>query len=146
MKMLLSAGLAVHAIIGNFCMMPMAYGADAVRMNHEMGEMEQVMEMVMTPVHPMSSLHCDGCVTITRPRHHESPMRGGMPCNDGHCLAEHSSSTTTATQSSQKNILEIALRPAHFIIDVPEIINVALKPRNGPSTRIAQTRTVVLRE
>lgn len=124
----------------------MAYGEDAMPMDHDMQEMEQVTEMVMTPVNAMSPLHCDGCVTISRPKHHESPMGGRMPCNDGHCLSEHSPSTATVTQSSQKDILKIALRPAYFIIDVPEISDVALRPRDGPPIQIVQTRTVVMRE
>ncbi len=146
MKFITAAVVASQVLLSNFCFMPMALAEAAMPMDHEMEEMEQVTEMVMTPMHPMSTMHCDGCVTITRPKHHSTPMTGGMPCNDGHCLSEHSPSTATVTQSTQKDILKIALRPAHFVIDVPETTDVALRPHDGPAIRLAQIRTVVLRE
>lgn len=146
MKFITAAVVASQVLLNNFCFMPMALAEAAMPMKHDMEEMEEAIEMVMTPVHPMSSLHCDGCLTITRPKHHESPMGGDMPCDDGHCLSEHSPSTATVTQSSQKEILKIALRPAHFVIDVSAAIDVALGPRDGPPLRLPQTRTVVLRE
>jgi hypothetical protein len=143
MKMFPAVAVTTQVLLGNLCFMPMTLAETAMPMDHDM---EEVMEMVMTPMYPMSTVHCDGCVTITRPKHHSTPMTGGMPCNNGHCLSEHSPSTATVTQSSQKDILKIALRPAHFVIDVPETTDVALRPRDGPPIRIAQTRTVVLRE
>jgi hypothetical protein len=143
MKMFPAVAVTTQVLLGNLCFMPMTLAETAMPMDHDM---EEVMEMVMTPMYPMSTVHCDGCVTITRPKHHSTPMTGGMPCNNGHCLSEHSPSTATVTQSSQKDILKIALRPAHFVIDVPETTDVALRPRDGPPIRIAHTRTVVLRE
>ncbi len=143
MKMFPAVAVTTQVLLGNLCFMPMTLAETAMPMDHDM---EEVMEMVMTPMYPMSTVHCDGCVTITRPKHHSTPMTGGMPCNNGHCLSELSPSTATVTQSSQKDILKIALRPAHFVIDVPETTDVALRPRDGPPIRIAQTRTVVLRE
>ncbi len=146
MKMFPAIAVTAQVFLSNFCFMPLAYAEAVMPMDHDTEEIEEVMEIVMTPMYPMSTVHCDGCVTITRPKHHSTPMTGGMPCNNGHCLSEHSPSTATVTQSSQKDILKIALRSAHFVIDVPEIINVALKPRDGSPIRIVQTRTVVLRE
>lgn len=146
MKMFPAIAVTAQVLLSNFCFMPLAYAEAVMPTDHDMEEMEQVMEMVMTPMYPMSTVHCDGCVTIARPKHHSTPMTGGMPCNDGHCLSEHSPSTATVTQSSQKDILEIALRPAHFVIDLPEITDAALRPHGGPPIRLAQTRTVVLRE
>jgi hypothetical protein len=143
MKMFPAVAVTTQVLLGNLCFMPMTLAETAMPMDHDM---EEVMEMVMTPMYPMSTVHCDGCVTITRPKHHSTPMTGGMPCNNGHCLSEHSPSTATVTQSSQKDILKIALRPAHFVIDVPETTDVALRPHDGPPIRTAQTRTVVLRE
>ena len=146
MKLIPTVAVTTQILLGNLCFMPMAFAGETMPMDHDMEEMEEVMEMVMTPLNPMSSLHCDGCVAVIRSKHHESPMGGGMPCNDGHCLSEHSPSTATVTQSSQKDIFKITLRPAHFVIDVPEIFNVTLKPRDGLPIYIIQTRTIVLRE
>lgn len=143
------ATLAAQLVLGNFCMMPMAMAQDDMGMgSHEdMGEMEQVMEMVMTPVNAMSPAHCEGCVTITRPKHHTAPMQGGrMPCTDGHCLTQHSPSTAVVTQSSQKDILRTIARPAFVAIEFPEIVNVGFRPRAGPHIQGHATRTVVLRE
>ena len=147
MKMIPAVAVAAQVLLGNLCFMPMAYGADAMPMDHDMQEIEQVMEMVMTPVNAMSPLHCEGCVTISRPKHHTSSMDAGrMPCNDGHCLSEHTPSTATITQSSQREIVKMAARPVSFIVEVPQATEVAFMPRAGPDARESLTQTIVLRE
>lgn len=149
MKIIPAVVVATQILLSNFCFMPMAmaYGEEVMPMDHDMQEMEQVTEMVMTPVNAMSPLHCDGCVTIIRPKHHASDMGGeGMPCNDGHCLSEHSPSTAIATYSSQKDLLKMAIRPIYYSIELPAPNNVNLKPRAGPKLQASITRTIVLRE
>lgn len=127
--------------------MPMAYAGDVMPMDHDDAEMEQVMEMVMTPANAMSPAHCEGCVTITRPKHHADGMDGDrMPCNDGHCLTKHSPSTTAVTQSAQKDIFKAIVRPAFEQLEFPETDDVGFQPRAGPDVSRFAVRTVVLRE
>lgn len=139
-------GLLANIIIGNFCMMPMAFAGEAMPMDHDMEEMEQVVEMVMTPMHPMSSAHCEGCVTITRPKHHTPPMTGGMPCNDGHCLSGHSPSTAVITQSPLKDVMKIALRPMFFFLEPQAEGKIEVQARTGPDVRPLLAQMVVMRE
>ena len=147
MKLIPAVVVATQVLLSNFCFMPMAYGENAMPMDHDMQEMEQVTEMVMTPVNAMSPLHCDGCVTVIRPKHHTSDMEGGrMPCNDGHCLSEHSPSIAIATQSSQKDVLNMPARPMHLFLELPETSDVKLRPPADPTPQVFITRTIVLRE
>ena len=46
---------------------------------------EEHMEMVMTPVIPMSLLHCDQCVTVTRSM---GNLFSGKTSCAGHCLSQ----------------------------------------------------------
>ncbi len=142
----LTSAILANIILGNFCFMPMASAMDAMPADHDMPEMEQVTEMVMTPANAMSPLHCEGCLTIERPRHHVPDMGGGMPCNDGHCLSEHTPSTAVVTQSAQKDMMKVALRPVPLFLELPEIDHASFMPRAGPDYRPVLTKTVVLRE
>ncbi|MEK7590804.1 MAG: hypothetical protein AAB489_01180, partial [Patescibacteria group bacterium] len=77
--MLLSTGLAVHAMIGNFCMMPMAFARDMP------APYEEHMEMTMTPVFPMSSVHCEHCAKVHSSGGDESQQQSGC---SGHCFSQ----------------------------------------------------------
>lgn len=138
--------VTAQVLLGNLCMMPFASAMEAMPMDHDMEEMEQIVEMVMTPVHPMSSVHCDGCVTITRPKHHSSPMTGGMPCTDGHCLSGHSPSTAVVAQSSLKDVMKIALRPAFFFLEPQTEGRTEVQARAAPHLPRLLAQMVVMRE
>jgi len=147
MKLIPAVAVAAQVLLGNLCFMPMAYGMEAMPMDHDIQEMEQVTEMVMTPVNAMSSLHCDGCVTITRPRHHVPDMGSDrMPCGDGHCLSEHTPSVATVTQSPLKDSVKTAILPASFFYAEPlnDIFHDGWHER--PPIQVSLTRTIVLRE
>ncbi len=146
MKLSTAVVVATQVFLSNFCFMPMAYGEDAMPMDHDMPEMEQVTEMVMTPMHPMSTVHCDGCVTITRPKHDSLPMTGGMPCNDGHCLSEHTPSTAVITYSSQKDIVKISLRPMLLFLEPQTEGRTEVQARAGLDARPVLAQMVVMRE
>ncbi len=147
MKLIPAVAVTTQVLLGNLCFMPMAYAEAAMPMDHDMQEMEQVTEMVMTPVNAMSPLHCEGCVTISRPKHHTSSMDGGkMPCNDEHCLSEHTPSTAVITQSSKKDVLKVALRPMPLFLELSEANDIVFRPPAGPELRPLLTQTIVLRE
>lgn len=78
-KIWTSIGFIAQVLLGNVCMMPMAFAASMP------AAPESHMEMVMTPIIPMSPLHCDQCVTVT-------PMGGdlfsGKTSCAGHCLSQ----------------------------------------------------------
>lgn len=145
-KFATAAVVATQVLLSNFCFMPMVFAGETMPMDHEMEEMEQVMEMVMPPMYPMSTVHCDGCVTIMRPKHHSTPMAGGMPCNDGHCLSGHSPSTAVMTQPSQKDVLKIALRPVFFFLVPQTEEKIETHARAGPDTHPLLAQMVVMRE
>ena len=147
MKLIPAVAVTAQVLLGNLCFMPMAFAMEAMPMDHDMQEMEQVTEMVMTPANLMSPLHCEGCVTITRPRHHIPDMGGDrMPCNDGHCLSEHAPSTAVVTQSSQKDVMKVAVHPIPLFLELPEASDMVFRPRAGPENRPLITQTIVLRE
>lgn len=146
MKLSTAVVVATQVLLSNFCFMPMAFAGEEMPMDHDMEEMEQVVEMVMTPMHPMSTVHCDGCVTITRPKHHSPPMTGGMPCNDGHCLSGHSPSTAVVTQSPLKDVMKIALRPMFLFLEPQTEGRTEVQARAGPDARSVFAQMVVMRE
>jgi hypothetical protein len=147
-KVLLSAGFVFHTIIGNFCMMmPMAYAMESIATENAVEEMEQVTEMVMTPVTPMTSLDCDGCVTIMRPRFHMPTMGGGsMPCNDGHCLSWHTPSIATITHSPQNDPVQAAILPVSFSYAHTMSTSIYDEWNTSPRIQISFVRSIVLRE
>lgn len=143
MKMLLSTGLAVHAMIGNFCMMPMAFaqGMEEMEMPHE-----EHMEMDMTPMNmvsmlPMSPAHCEHCAKVTKPD--ANPMNNGMPCSSGHCITHTSPITSTAVPSANA-LVSIAL-PTSGIIFSPASLNNSQPPSTAPPQAVRITDTIVLR-
>ena len=153
MKMLLSVGLAVHAIIGNFCMMPMAFaqGMEEMEMSHEKGmEMEvsheEGMEMNMTPMDmtsmlPMSPVHCEHCAKVTKLD--ANPMNSGMPCSSGHCITHTGPITSTAAPSA--NALAYIALPTSGIIFPPAPLNNSQPPSTAPPQAVRITDTIVLR-
>jgi len=141
--MLLSTGLAVHAIIGNFCMMPMAFaqGMEEMEVSHEEG-----MEMNMTPMNmasmlPMSPVHCEHCAKVTEPD--ANSMNNGMPCGSGHCITHASPVTSTAFPSA--NTLAFIALPTSGIIFSPASLDYNQPPSTAPPQAVRITDTIVLR-
>lgn len=147
MRLVPAAAIAAQILLGNLCYMPLAFADEAIPMDHDMQEMEQIMEMAMTPVSAMSPLHCkEGCVMVLRPAHHFPVMESGrMPCNDGHCLSEHIPALATVTQLSQKDIVVTAI-PVSVSYDEP-LNDVARFGWSDHSRKqISSIQTIVLRE
>lgn len=134
--------IVAQMLTGNLCFMDVAMAASMDRGE----EMETVQEMVMTPAHPMSPLHCDSCVTITRPRHHDSDAGGRLPCNDGHCLSEHASDAATVSQSPLQDSVRAAAIPAFFTYAERLIDKFHTGNNDLVAVDTSSIRTVVLRE
>lgn len=142
----ITLALVAHAILGNVCFMPMAFAHEVMPMDHDMQEMEEITEMVMTPANAISPIDCGGgCVTVIRPKFHTGMEGGRMPCNDGHCLSGHQPSTAV-TQNSQNDVVKIPVRLMPFLVIAPEANDVLLKSREDPDIRPLITQTIVLRE
>ena len=110
MRMLLSVGLAIHAIIGNFCMMPMAF-AQGMEMPHE-----EHMEMTMTPMVPMSPAHCEHCAKVQSSDGDQSQQQSGCA---GHCFSQAQNTTTNA----------VSFNALHIVAAAPMPVTVAFAPQ-----------------
>ena len=138
MKMLLSVGLAVHAIIGNFCMMPVAF-AQGMEMPHE-----EHMEMDMTPMDtmsmvPMSPAHCEHCAKM-QSSHGEQSQQSGCA---GHCLSQAQSTTTNVISFNVPHVVAAAPMPI-TIAFASQTTSVIAPPATAPPTSI-HIDTIVLR-
>lgn len=142
-KMLLSVGLAVHAIIGNFCMMPIAF-AQGMEMPHEEQHEEQ-MEMDMTPMNrmsmlPMSPVHCEHCAKMQLSHGEQMPQQSGCA---GHCFSQAHNTTASTVLFNAPNIIAAAPMPI-IVALVPQITSVVAPPATAPPTSI-HIDTIVLR-
>ena len=120
MKMLLSAGLVAHAVLGNFCMMPMAFAQEMEMPHQELGEHT---EMNMTPMDGDQSQLQSGCA--------------------GHCFDQGHS--TTASAASFNTPLIVATTPMPIAVTLaPQIISVVAPHATAPPLSI-HIDTIVLR-
>ena len=139
MKMLLSVGLAVHAIIGNFCMMPMAFAQDMEMPHGKHMEMDMT-PMDMTSMSPMSPVHCEHCAKMQSSDGYESKQQSGCA---GHCFSQGHS--TTANTAYFNTPLIVAATPMPFTIALaPQTTSVVAPPATAPPTSI-HIDTIVLR-
>ncbi len=132
MKIVLSAAFVANTLVGHFCIMPIAY-AEAMPVQHD-----EVIEMNMTPLEPISPAHCEHCVHIGQ--ENRSPMTGDCA---GHCLSQASSSV--AAVSNTQALHTTAALPA----TVPNIVAFAddhysYADSTAPPVSVPVTRTVVL--
>ena len=135
MKMFLSIGLAAHAIIGNFCMMPMAF-AQGMEMPHE-----EHMEMAMTPMTPMSPVHCEHCVKLQQSSDgNQSQQQSGCA---GHCFSQAQSTTTSAVSFNAPHIVAAAPMPV-TVAFAPQTTLGVVPPATAPPLSI-HIDTIVLR-
>lgn len=138
MKILTSIGFAAHVLIGNFCMMPMAYAQDGLMpgdMHHD------VVDMTMSPQYPMSSVHCENC---EKEKNIEEPPLKGMPCDGGHCLT-HATSSNTIASPATNFFASVVLPPAAFVFPVAFEDFYTHPPSTAPPTTSVLTDTIVLR-
>lgn len=134
MKMLLSVGLAVHAIIGNFCMMPMAF-AQGMEMPHE-----DHMEITMTPMFPMSPAHCEHCAKVQSSDGDQSQQRSGCA---GHCFSQTHSTTTSTAAFNVPHVVAATPMPI-TVAFTSQTTSVVSPPAAAPPTSI-HIDTIVLR-
>jgi hypothetical protein len=79
LKLAMVGTFALNIVLGNICLMPMA-AAQSMPDDHQMEE-------AMTPMEPMSPMHCEGCIEVR-----ESQKAEPMPCG-GSCLSQASDTT-----------------------------------------------------
>lgn len=131
-KGIISMAFVTHALVGSFCMMPLA-AADAPQpaVQHE--------EMNMTPMDAMSHADCDHC---------EEQKQSNDPVSSdcaGHCLAAASESMTSNTVSAQRQVHAVIVNPistvAFAFVEQPHFID-----SSGRSPQKTVTRGIVLRQ
>lgn len=134
MKIFLSAGFAAHALLGNFCMMPMAF-AQGMEMPHE-----EHMEMAMTPMSPMSPAHCEHCLKVESSDEDQSQQQSGCA---GHCFSQANATRANAVSFQVPHIVAAPPLPITiaFISDTTSIV---APPATAPPTSI-HIDTIVLR-
>lgn len=133
MKLLLSVGLAVHAVIGNLCMMPMAFAQD-MPMPHT-----EHMEMVMTPISPMSPAHCEHCEKAQSIE--DSQSQHPSECA-GHCFSQANNTRATGVTIQTANVV-VTTPPALAIAPVPSTAPVVAPPATAPPIAIHINTTVL---
>lgn len=127
-KRLIAMAFGLHAVIGSFCMMPMA-NAMPVDDHTEMQNMSV-----------MSHEDCDNCP------HEEHQSEKKTPCDSGHCLSAHKSEASVSSSvtiemrmPAVSSVLQIAVPEP--TLDQPSWQFVAEGP--PPETGIS---TIVLRQ
>jgi hypothetical protein len=140
MKMLLSIGLAAHAVIGNFCMMPMAFAQDMEMPHEEHMEMDMT-PMDMTSMLPMSPVHCEHCAKMQQSSDSYHPQQQSGCA--GHCFSQGHSTTTSTVSFNAPNIVVAASMPITIAL-APQITSVVAPPATAPPLSI-HIDTIVLR-
>ncbi len=138
MKMLLSTGLVAHAVLGNFCMMPMAFAQDMEMPHEEHMEMDMT-PMDMTSMLPMSPIHCEHCAKMQSSDDYQ-PQQSGCA---GHCFSQSHSTTASTVSFNSPHIVATASPPV-TVAFAPQITSVVAPPATAPPTNI-HIDTIVLR-
>lgn len=105
-RLLASIGLAAQLLV-NFGAIEIAMAATVAE---PVQQFELVQELAMSPLIPMSSLHCDGCINVYKPIAHPDTDIAKATC-DGVCLVSHSPSLVGMTQAPQKDPVPVAALP-----------------------------------
>ena len=133
-KILLSMAFVTHAVVGSFCMIPMAMPSD-MPMSHDM----HASATMMTPIAPMSRTDCDHCP------HHEEKKAVSQQSSScaGHCLSQ-------ATANTQGNVVIgsaqlLAVLPTAIPIQWGTTEDLLLQPNINASPPFTSTNSVVLR-
>ncbi|TSC58579.1 MAG: hypothetical protein Greene041619_453 [Candidatus Peregrinibacteria bacterium Greene0416_19] len=133
MRIPVSIVFAVHVVIGNFCVMPMAFAEDTA-MPYAVH-----MEMVMTPMFPMSPANCDHCVQVQLNDGDQSRQQTGCA---GHCFSQSQNAAASAVTFDAPHIG--TANPIPIISAASQTASVAVPPATAPPTAI-HTDTIVLR-
>ncbi|OGJ55074.1 hypothetical protein A3D11_03295 [Candidatus Peribacteria bacterium RIFCSPHIGHO2_02_FULL_49_16] len=133
LKIFVSLGFAVHALLGNFCMMPMAF-AQEMPMQHE-----EHMEMAMTPLSLMSPIHCDHCVKVQSSGDQSERSVGCA----GHCFSQANATKVTAQNFNAPHV--VAASPIPITVAMtPQILSIVAPPATTLPLSI-HIDTIVLR-
>jgi len=139
MKIAVSTVLGLNMLLGNLCMMPMAY---AQEMSMPSEAHDESMEMTMTPAVPMTPAHCEHCVKVKKSD--ANAMGSSMPCSGGHCLTQRNPVISAALPSSHA-IVSVAI-PASGVTLPPDSVALhSQPPPTAPPLVARMTDTVVLR-
>lgn len=133
MKIFVTVSLLLHSLLGNLCMMPMAYAAPIPMEHHE------EIGMNMTPMFAMSPAHCEHCVKVTQKIN--VPMDGSCT---GYCLAkaQENARAMVPASSAQKMLSSLpSLFPTFF--EPTKRLNTTVASRN-PSENLFPARGVVM--
>jgi len=141
MKLMLTAAFLAQNVIGSFCFMSMAHAA--AEPAHEMKDKMEHMEMIMSPVVPMSPMHCENCVKVEDLHYEEPPAMQGMPCDTGHCLSHAPSPVSTIVAGTYQT--HHATVPMSFVFQNPPVLlkgnpSLALAPPKSDLTRMVVLR------
>ncbi|MBI5794607.1 hypothetical protein HZA87_06050 [Candidatus Uhrbacteria bacterium] len=131
LRVLTATAFSSHVILGSLCMMPMAF-AQGMPVSH--GEH---MEMAMSPVQPMSPVHCEQCLRV--PDSPQMPMSGTCA---GHCLATVSDSRAI---SHHPSVLAGAALPPAIPAAAASGAADAFIDATAPPNPPVSTQTIVLR-
>lgn len=121
----------MNVVFGHFCMMPMVYAA----VPHD-----DQMEMVMTPMVPMSPAHCEHCASITK----QEPPPMSATCA-GHCLSKANDVIGIIT-TTQSMLSQLALPSSLPVVVASADTGQSFIEANAPPAPSPPTRTVVLLE
>ena len=132
MKFALTSVFCLHLLLSNVCLMPMAMAAQMST------EKNIVMEIVMTPVEPMSSVDCKHCVHLQKDS--SFPMSAGCA---GRCLSQTNDTGPMMLQGSAPML--IATMPPAFVMSVAyEETLQNFTDANAPPPEVDMMHTVVL--
>ena len=131
-RIMLLIGFVGHVVLGNFCMMQIAMAAD-MPMQHE------AMEMVMTPMEPMTPAHCKQCAHFEK---QQPPMSGGCA---GHCLFQSHEVAPVMVQNVGQMFLVAALPPS-LTSTTHATTGESFVESTAPPPEVNPTRTIVLLE
>lgn len=121
--------------LGNICMANSAYKQESAQpvMHHE------AMEMVMSPVLPMSPSHCHSCVRVEIRQ--ATPFT--LPCHNGHCVSHHPSAETEGIPIKHSLIAVVLPLVQHTRIQQEHLSRVRDEILIPPITQ-QHTKTIVL--
>ena len=135
MKIAIIGAFVMNTLFGHICMMPMAYAA-SISMPHD-----EVMEMTMTPIEPMSPAHCEHCARVAKEQ--PSPMSAGCA---GHCLSQKPESLAFTSTTSQTMQVIAVLPPANPLSLVRDNTDHKYIASTASPVLVSMTRTIVLLE
>lgn len=132
MKFALTIIFCLHLLLSNACLMPMAMAAQMSM------EKNKVMEMVMTPVEPMSSVDCKHCVHLQKGT--SFPMSAGCA---GRCFSQAHGTDSMLLQGSSLTYIVATLPLSDISVMRPEKLR-GFTNANAPPPEAYPIHMVVL--